>query len=57
MKTEVAIKNGQSREETGNIGHKTQDDHKLNTTQKTKKISNMNPYQKTGVEPMIPRDT
>jgi hypothetical protein len=41
--TEVAIKNGQSRE-TGNIGYtryRTKKNKTKNTTQKTKKISNM----------------
>ena len=34
------IKNGQYRD-TGNIGHKTENEEKQNTTQKTKKMSDM----------------
>jgi len=40
--TKGAIKNGQSRD-TGNIGHKTQNVEKQNSTQKTKKMSNTDP--------------
>ena len=47
-KTEGSIKNGQSRG-TYNIGHKTQIKDKQNkkTRQKNKKMSNMDPTQKT----------
>jgi hypothetical protein len=38
-KTEVAVKNGQSRE-SGNIRHKTKTNKTKITTQKTKKMSN-----------------
>ena len=41
-KVEGAIKNGQSRE-TGNIGHKIQNEEKQNTTQRTKQMSNTDP--------------
>ena len=51
-KTEGSTKNGHSRD-TGNIGHKTQneDTTKKNTTQKTKKMSNTNLTNKPRVNP------
>ena len=52
-KTEVAIKNGQSRD-IGNIGH-TRNRTKTNRikkTQKTKKMSNTDPTKKWGMNPI-----
>ena len=47
-KTEGAIKNEQYRD-TGNIWvHKTQEEDKQNTTQKTKMMSNMDPTKIMG---------